>query len=311
MKSEVTELGRLILGMKAAYARGANAMAWARDNSTQAENTLLSTLVAYDLQAGTYVESARNQVEFMDKWCAQLAELVRPYVESGDNILEVGVGEATTLTGVIQALGDPDIGVLGLDVSWSRIKVAQRWAEENAVRSRLFVGDLFHIPLAENSIDVIYTSHSLEPNGGLEETAIAELLRVARKAVILVEPIYELASESAQHRMTEHGYVRTLKATAERLGVTVVKYGLLPLCSNPLNPSGVVLMVKPDPCVRKYSHISECWQCPITGVSLCDQGDLFFAEQAGIAYPVMRGVPLLRMEHGVVASKLSDTYQSN
>jgi ubiquinone/menaquinone biosynthesis C-methylase UbiE len=32
----------------------------------------------------------------------------------------------------------------------------------------LVVADLFHIPFADNSVDVVYTSHSLEPNGGRE-----------------------------------------------------------------------------------------------------------------------------------------------
>lgn len=311
MRSDAAELGQLIIGMRAAYNRGENVMAWARVNTKRAENNLLSTLVAYDLQAGTYIESARKQPEFMTQWCAQLAELIRPYLDSGDNILEVGVGEATTLTGVIKQLEVPNLASLGFDVSWSRIKAAQLWAAENAVQPCLFVGDLFHIPLADDSIDVVYTSHSLEPNGGREEAAIAELIRVARKAVVLVEPIYELAPESAKNRMAEHGYIRNLKETSEKLGGAIVKYGLLPLCSNPLNPSGVVLMVKPNPCVKKYSDISECWQCPITGAPLNDQGDLFFAEQAGIAYPVMRGVPLLRMEHGVVASKLPNNSNSH
>lgn len=305
MKPDPDKFGKLIIGMKAAYSRGENAMAWARENTKQSGNTLLSTLVAYDLQAGTYVEGARKQPDFMGQWCGQLAELIRPYLDSGDNILEVGVGEATTLTGVIKQLNIPNLKSLGFDVSWSRIKVAQLWAEENAIRPTLFVGDLFHIPLADDSVDVVYTSHSLEPNGGREDAAIVELIRVARKAVVLVEPIYELAPESARKRMAEHGYVRNLKETSEKFGGEVVKYGLLPLCSNPLNPSGVVLIEKTNPCKKKYSEVSEIWQCPITGVPLQDQGELFFAEQTGIAYPVMRGVPLLRMEHGVVASKLS------
>lgn len=129
------------------------------------------------------------------------------------------------------------------------------------------------------------------------------MLRVARKAVVLVEPLYELASEKAQARMISHGYVRALKATAEKLGANIVEYGLLDICSNKLNPSGVVLMVKPNVSPRNDS-VRWLWQCPSTGVPLINQGDFYYAEQVGIAYPVMRGIPLLRAEHGVVASRL-------
>jgi SAM-dependent methyltransferase len=311
MKSDFKELSNLIVGMRHAYARGDNAMAWAREHSTRTDNTILSTLIAYDLQAGSYVAGARANPDYVKRWCTQLASLIRPYLESGNHVLEVGAGEATTLVGLTKATDRLDLCASGLDVSWSRIKVAQRWATENSVAARLFVGDLFHIPLADNSIDVVYTSHSLEPNGGREAEAITELLRVARKAVVLVEPIYELASEPAQKRMTELGYVRNLKLTAETLGATVVEYGLLDVVSNPLNPSGVVLLAKHAPPARSTPERGkENWQCPLTAVALTEHADLFYAEQAGVAYPIMRGVPLLRAEHAIVASNLSINHES-
>lgn len=304
MKSDVNEISSLILGMRDAYTRGDNAMAWARSNSSRKDNLLLSTLVAYDLQAGSYVDNARANPNYINEWCMQLAGLIQPYVELGDRVLEVGVGEATTLAGVLKSLNQFNLNAFGFDVSWSRIKVAQDWVVENSVDARLFVGDLFSIPLADNSVDIIYTSHSLEPNGGRESAAIKELLRVARKAVVLVEPLYELASANAQKRMEEHGYVRNLKSTSEKLGANVVDYGLLDICANPLNPSGTVVLIKNNIAPKKTSDIYIGWQCPITGVSMCDHGDLFYARQVGLVYPVIRGVAMLRSEHGVIASQI-------
>jgi hypothetical protein len=306
MKSDKEELGRLIVGMRAAYVRGDNAMAWARAHSTLSDNTVVSTLIAYDLQAGTYVDATRNNPDYIDLWCRQLAALLNPYITQGDYILEVGVGEATTLTGVIKAVSCKDVSAFGFDISWSRVTVGQKWATENSVTPCLFVGDLFHIPLADNSMDVVYTSHSLEPNGGKEEAAIKELFRVARKAVVLVEPCYELASENAQQRMRDHGYVRGLKTAAEALGANVIEHRLLDICSNPLNPSGVTILLKSSDSTGRNSVLARVdWQCPLTGLPLTDKGDYFYATSVGIAYPVLQGVPLLRPEHAVIASKLS------
>lgn len=306
MKSDANELGRILLGMRAAYARGDNAMAWVNDNFPGNGNKLVSTLVAYDLQAGSYVEWARTNLVYNDKWCAQIAGLLHPYLEAGDRVMEIGVGEATTLSGVMKAatsLTPGDLAFFGFDVSWSRIKVAKGWLADSCVDARLFVGDLFRIPLADNSIDVIYTAHSLEPNGGKEEEAITELLRVARKAVVLVEPIYELATELAQRRMIEHGYVQGLKSTAEKLDAKVVEYGLLDICDGPHNPSGVVLLVKPNAVQRCDVGVAGVsWQCPLSGVPLVEKKDIYYAERVGIAYPVMREIPLLRAEHAVVSS---------
>jgi len=303
MRSDKEELRHLIIGMRAAYARGENAMAWARANTTL-DNSIVSVLIAYDLQAGAYVDHARINPTYINSWCTQLAGLLEPYIVAGDRILEVGVGEATTLTGVMKAITAQDICAYGFDLSWSRISVAQKWTEDNAVTARFFVGDLFHIPFEDSSIDVVYTSHSLEPNGGKEEIALKELLRVARKVVVLVEPCYELAPEKAQQRMREHGYVRELKSTAEALGVNVVDYRLLDVCNNPLNPSGVITLVKSGVSKTSSPIISGGWQCPLTGVSLTDKGDYFYADSVGIAYPVLQGVPLLRPEHAVIASRL-------
>jgi len=305
MRSDKIELGGLITGMRQAYARGENAMAWAKANSKKHKNTVFSTLVAYDLQAGTYVEYAKKNSEFTNKWCGEIASLLKPYIEPDDHLLEIGVGEATTLVGTIKSLGEPSIVAFGLDISWSRIKVAQRWAAENSAKANFFVGNLFQIPLADNSVDIIYTSHSLEPNGGNELSAITELLRVARKAVVLVEPIYELADKESQERMTEHGYVRGLKSTAEMFDVRIEKYELLNITANPKNPSGVVAIKKNHQLPKKHIKSGEAsWQCPVTGSPLLDKGNYFYSGQVGLAYPVLCEVPLLRSEHVVVASRL-------
>ena len=59
------ELGELIIGMRPEYANGNNVMVYARNvlGKTIGEGGLnhrLATLVAYDLQAGTYVENTKN-----------------------------------------------------------------------------------------------------------------------------------------------------------------------------------------------------------------------------------------------------------
>lgn len=307
MKTNTQRQRRLVEGMRLAYGRGENAMAWARANEDLSDDAIDAALIAYDLQAGSYTALARKDFQYRTRWCSQLATLIGPWVQPGDRILEVGVGEATTLSGVVRALKQPAIQAMGFDISWSRIRVGRNWINENKINAHFFVADLFNIPIADNAVDVVYTSHSLEPNGGREAAAISECLRIARKAVVLVEPIYELAPEAAQLRMTSHGYVRNLKMTAESLGATVTEYALLDVCSNPLNPSGVVLLAKANPKPRLAVDLLSCWQCPITGTGLVDEGDLYYARDVGLAYPVMRGIPLLRAEHAVVASQLGKT----
>ena len=159
-------------------------------------------------------------------------------------MLELGVGEATTLNGVLRLLSTDIIDAYGFGISWSRTAVANKWLQENRQKANLFLADLMSIPLADNSIDVVYSSHSLEPNGGNELLCLSEYLRIARHTVVLVEPLYELANPKAQQRMVRHGYVQGLKQAAEQLGAEVLDYRLLEITPNPLNPSGVLILHK-------------------------------------------------------------------
>lgn len=300
LRTDVTELGRLMLGMRAAYARGENVMEYARQTTNVLANSPISTLIAYDLQAGAYIAGARANPEARIRWCSQLADILNPYVTRQSSILEVGCGEATTLAGALRCLNNTPTHALGLDISWSRCAHGLTWLAENAASADLFVADLFEIPLEDSSIDVVYTSHSLEPNGGREEAAIKELMRIARRAVVLVEPVYELASIEAQTRMRAHGYVRGLKETAERQGAMVRDYRLLDYCGNPLNPSGLVLIEKPAMALPASSDI--LWRCPLTHSALVAHPMGFYSPDTGVVYPVLAGIPLLRSSHAVVAS---------
>jgi SAM-dependent methyltransferase len=297
-RSDAAELSRLILGMRAAYARGENAMEYARSEAGSSVNTSVATLVAYDLQAGSYIAGVRANPEGNALWCNQLADILDALVTDQSSILEVGCGEATTLAGVLQRLSHAPQYALGFDVSWSRCAQGLSWLAEKAVHARIVCADLFEIPLEDESVDIVYTSHSIEPNGGLEDAAIRELLRVARQALVIIEPIYELASPEAQARMRHHGYVRGLKDTADRLGAKVIDYRLLDYTSNPLNSSGLILIVKDD----SVRGGRPKWRCPITHLSLREAEDVFVSDDLGLVYPILRGIPLLRAEHGVVAS---------
>lgn len=88
-------LGPLIIGMQAAYRKGENAMAYARAMLGGAGNALDATLIAYDLQAGSYAARVRASRSDNERWCRQLADVIAPWLPAGGSLLEVGVGEAT------------------------------------------------------------------------------------------------------------------------------------------------------------------------------------------------------------------------
>lgn len=304
--NDTDQLAHLILGMRKAYARGENAMEFARRYRSAHEavpNDIDATTIAYDLQAGTYIQNYERNPERAEKVPHQIGDRLRKLIPKGGSILEVGVGEATTLGSVLSSFAETsDVSAYGFDLSWSRIAHGQQWMHKQARSASLFVADLFQIPLQSNSIDIVYSCHSLEPNRGRERDAVSECLRVAGRFVVLAEPIYELASQEAQVRMDKHGYVRGLKSIAENLGVEVIEYNLLPDPVNLLNPTGILMLKKSG--TKNAGPSIPKWRCPLTGEELIELDDVFYSEGVGIAYPKLRGVPLLRSEHAVVASHL-------
>ena len=166
----------------------------------------------------------------------------------------------------------------------------------------LFVADLFNIPLKDDSIDLVYSSHSLEPNGGREDDAVRECLRVAKDYVVLIEPIYEFASPEGQKRMEENGYIKGLKRIVENHGAEVVEYRPLPVFANPLNPSGLIVIKKNPSNKRVQKDSGESFRCPVTNSRLVKSQSAWVAEDTGIVYPVLEEIPLLRPEHSIVAS---------
>lgn len=286
--------------LKAAYERGENISALLRKSFGSLINTEDLIEISYDLQAGSYIRAMQDQAHaaYVDDYAREIARLLHQY-GTPISLLEAGVGEATTLARVLPSYGLKEIEAHGFDLCWSRIHRAREWlAQEGLPEVSLCTGSLRRIPYASNSFDVVYTSHSIEPNGGFEPEILAELYRVASRYLILLEPAYELASSDAQTRMAKHGYCRDLPGHAERLGLKVISYELFPFIRNPLNPTGLIVIEK-DP---SKSTARPRFECPKYRTPLVQHDQFYYSPDAFCVYPVLAGIPCLRLENSIVAS---------
>ncbi len=219
--------------------------------------------------------------------------------------MEVGVGEATTLYSVIKRLDYVPDQILGFDISWSRLKFAKSFLEDfNMKDVTLFKADLFKIPLLDNSIDIVYTSHSIEPNGGRESEALQELYRVSGKYLVLIEPAFEFANKDAQKRMIDHGYITKLYSTAVELGYNIVEHRLFDHSQNPLNPTGIIIIEK-----KTSSVNSSSLKCPVSLSDLIKYNDSFYySDNSFLSYPILDGIPCLLSENAILTSHLLTDY---
>jgi SAM-dependent methyltransferase len=281
--------------VKRIYESGGNIMDFLKSKSQSALNSTEAILISYDFQAGTYTQFARDNAEYVNNYTGSIAKILNNL--KWDSIIEIGVGEATTLGNVVERLNKKPVSVYGFDLSWSRIKYAQKYLKDKKVDGLLFTGNLFHAPLMDDSIDVVYTSHSIEPNGGKEKEALMELYRIAKKYLVLLEPAYEFADDEGKRRMEKLGYIRNLYSVAQSLGYKVIEYRKFDYCANPLNPTGLIIIEK-----EKKIENTNVLACPVSKKPLKYLNDTYFSEDSLLAYPVVNGVPCLLAENAILAT---------
>jgi len=285
------------------YRQGLNIMSYLRELNSQEKNVVQTIEISYDLQSGDYTDAMKNPayLQYKINYCQSLANHFS-CLEQYDSIMEAGIGEATTLATLLDCL-PKQIKSYGFDLSWSRIAYANKWLrskEHN--KTQLCTGDLFNIPFLDNSIDVVYTSHSIEPNGGNEEAILRELYRVAKKYVVLLEPAYEFANDQARQRMESHGYCKELKKTCDDLGYKVIKNQLFEYSSNVLNPTMIIIIEK----LAKVGSVADVFACPLHKTPLRQSNNALYSEEALSLYPIIDDIPCLRIENGILASHFED-----
>ena len=286
--------------LKAAFDKGQNITALLKLATKTEQNSEQIIEAAYDLQAGSYIQALEQPVVLAHKkaYAKSLAtEILR--LTSPISILEAGVGEGTTLSFVLSSLPDSIKYSHGFDISWSRVQFCSEWLRKNGFSDTfLAVASLMRTPYVDGSFDVVYTSHTIEPNGGQESSILKELFRITSRFLILLEPGYEFASREAQIRMESHGYCKNLVEHAKTLGMRVIKHELFPHSANPLNPTAITIIEKEARAKPAIPQLA----CPSFGDTLEGDTDSFYSQGSLLAYPRIKGVPCLRPCDGIIAS---------
>jgi len=286
--------------IKAAFDQGKNITQLLREQTGAAGNTERIIETAYDMQAGVYVNDMNDPAIFAHKvrYGRAIADQLSRLTDC-TSLLEPGTGEGTTLSFVLDAFDKPGMAVHGMDISWSRLATCRKWLADRGHPSvQLAIASLFHLPYADASFDVVYTSHTIEPNGGNEQSILRELYRVASRHLVLLEPAYELSPPELQQRMDSLGYCKGLVAHAEALGMRVATHELLGHDDNPKNPTAITVIEKTPDAPPATPQLV----CPRFGDALEDRGAELFSPGSLHVYPKVMGIPCLRPESGVIAS---------
>lgn len=306
---------KILNELKHRYSKRENIIKYLKSKTGEEQNSISDILISYDLQAGGYITAYHNNRTVRDLFCE---ELVKVFSELGhiSSMLEAGVGEAVSLANLLRRMKRRPRNVYGFDLAWSRIKYGYTFLSDLGIdygdydNLQLFTGDMFSTPFQNNSVDVVFTIHAIEPNGGREKEALTELFRITRKYLVLLEPAYELADEQSKERMLSHGYVTSLYKTAIDLGYDVVEHRLFDVSLNPLNPTGLIIIRKEvteeEQIVQDRFDDFSPLCCPLTHTALYKFESTYYSPESMLAYPILEGVPCLLPQNAIVATHFMD-----
>jgi uncharacterized protein YbaR (Trm112 family) len=102
--------------------------------------------------------------------------------------------------------------------------------------------------------------------------------------------------------MDSHGYCKNLKGVAHSLGYDVLTHELFPHTANPLNPTALTIISKNSDALLP----SDVFACPKFKTPLTKSDGALYSPEALVAYPILGGIPCLKIENGVFASKYQE-----
>jgi len=285
------------------YRDGVNISEWVRNDEGSSDSSLTAILYSYDAQAGSYIDALRqpNATSLKRQMGEKLASILDDLAP--ETLLDAGVGEATTLVPVVRAMKRRPPSIWALDLSLSRLLFARRHLSASGVDDvQLFTGVLDNLPMSTGSIDVILTVHSIEPNRGRAKQVLSELLRVARRYLVMIEPSYELGNDATRTRIERHRYVRGIPDVLKDLGANIVRYERWGMDDNPSNEAALIVVQLSD----HKPTVKHVLASPLSGRPLRRLNDCLYCHDDGHAFPVVLGIPCLVAENAILASKLGD-----
>ncbi len=170
--------------------------------------------ISYDIQSGDYIDYFNKfSKKKIKKIYYPLVKAIKDNFKYSRSILDFGCGELTTSYYVYNHLKKKIVKYFANDNSLNRLIIGKNNLKKHLKKNdfkkfEIFCNSEYKLPFKENSIDLIFTIHSLEPNNKIKEKIFDELYRISRHGIIFMEPHYEVSSRKQKKRMLDLDYVR-------------------------------------------------------------------------------------------------------
>lgn len=210
----------------------------------------------YDRLAGTYYSAASMDVPKLrvldgrlqmapgevirEQYCDQLAEIFRAHGVT--SILEAGAGDGNNLPLLHERV--PNAKLHGIDISPKRMEFAASHPLHRELGITFSVASAAKLPFETGSFDAVYSMYCLEHLPLEFKDAIREMTRVARKCVVLVEPVPEHRGVAQRIYARASEFLQGLPEFLEEEDFDVESVQLLASAGVPLN-MGSLITIRP------------------------------------------------------------------
>ena len=178
---------------------------------------------SYDLQAGSYIKFFLKNKDLEKNYCNEIANIIKKNFGKFESFLDCGCGEMTISYSLIERLSFIKKFLL-FDISLNRMIMGKNFLKKYLKKNKFkktnfFCSSLDSIPLNDNSINLVFTNHAIEPNKNNAKNIIKELYRITNYGLILNEPDYTSASKEQKKRMIKNNYVKDIPKILKQLKI--------------------------------------------------------------------------------------------
>ena len=178
---------------------------------------------SYDLQAGSYIKFFLKNKDLETNYCNEIANIIKKNFGKFESFLDCGCGEMTISYSLIERLSFIKKFLL-FDISLNRMIMGKGFLKKhlkknNFKKTNFFCSSLDSIPLNDNSINLVFTNHAIEPNKKNAKNIIKELYRITNYGLIINEPDYTSASKEQKKRMIKNNYVKDIPKILKQLKI--------------------------------------------------------------------------------------------
>ncbi|MDH3728675.1 MAG: class I SAM-dependent methyltransferase [Myxococcales bacterium] len=169
----------------------------------------------------------------------RLGTRIEEFLPDGQGtVVEFGCGTGRNLLYLARRF--PNLELIGIEITPKTVERARHVASENGMNVTFLEGDMTSPPAITADVDVVYSIHALEQLPRSFALAVDAMLGLARRGVVLFEPVHELFPRTivglaGRFRIYNADYLDGLLGYLKEKGADIVKARALATAGYPLN----------------------------------------------------------------------------